>query len=150
MTVQVSRDSATASAGADAHLQSPASEKNARVPDARAASQTIYGFSCLLDENTAEVQLKDVIVVANDLNGHVDATKNGYSCHGGFGYGSRNADSELILEYAELHNLTIVNTVFRRRDSHLISFYSGKTRTQTDFVLVKDHDRCLVTEDRAV
>ncbi|VDO76689.1 unnamed protein product [Heligmosomoides polygyrus] len=35
-----------------------------------------------------------------------------YSCHGGFGYGSRNADGEHILEYAESHNLTIVNTYF--------------------------------------
>ncbi|VDP19030.1 unnamed protein product [Heligmosomoides polygyrus] len=33
-----------------------------------------------------------MIVVAGDLNGHVGATKDGYSCYGGFGYGSRNAD----------------------------------------------------------
>ncbi|VDP59916.1 unnamed protein product [Heligmosomoides polygyrus] len=46
----------------------------------------------LLDEKTAEVPPKDVIIVAADLNGHVGAAKDGYSCHGGFGYGSSNAD----------------------------------------------------------
>ncbi|VDO75060.1 unnamed protein product [Heligmosomoides polygyrus] len=59
----------------------------------------------LLDEKTAEVPSKDIIIVAGDLNGHVGATKDWHSCHGGFGYGSRNADGELILEYAESHSL---------------------------------------------
>ncbi|VDO99439.1 unnamed protein product [Heligmosomoides polygyrus] len=104
----------------------------------------------LLDEMTAEVPTKDVIIVAGDLNGHVGATKDGYSCHGGFGHGSRNADGGRILEYAESHNLTIVNTVFRKRDSHLISCYSGSTKTQIDFVPVKDRDRNLVTDEKIV
>uniref|UniRef100_A0A183G2W8 Endo/exonuclease/phosphatase domain-containing protein n=1 Tax=Heligmosomoides polygyrus TaxID=6339 RepID=A0A183G2W8_HELPZ len=72
-------------------------------------------FWSLLDEKTAEVPPKDVIIVAGDLSGHVGAAKDGYSCHDGFGYGSRHADGERILEYAESHNLTIVNTVFRKR-----------------------------------
>ncbi|VDO97605.1 unnamed protein product [Heligmosomoides polygyrus] len=104
----------------------------------------------LLDEKTAEVPSKDVIIVAGDLNDHVGATKDGNCCHGGFGYGLRNADGERILDYAESHNLTIVNTVFRKRDSHLISYYSGGTKTQKDFVLVKDRDRGLVTDAKVV
>ncbi|VDO04602.1 unnamed protein product [Haemonchus placei] len=94
-------------------------------------------FWNLLDEKTAEVPLQEAIVVACDLNGHVGATKDGYSCHGGFGYGSRNTDGERILEYADSHNLAIVNTRFRKRDSHLITFYSGENRSQIDFVFVR-------------
>ncbi|VDP09570.1 unnamed protein product [Heligmosomoides polygyrus] len=92
-----------------------------------AAKERLYH---LLDEKTAEVPSKDVIIVAGDFNGHVVATKEGNSCHGGFGYGSRNADGERILEYAESHNLTIVNTI--------------------DFVLVKDRDRSIVTDTKIV
>ncbi|VDP22621.1 unnamed protein product [Heligmosomoides polygyrus] len=66
-------------------------------------------------------------VVAGDLNGHVGAAKDGYSCHGGFGYGSRNVDGERILEYAESHSLTIIG-----------------------FVLVKDRDRSIVTDAKVV
>ncbi|VDP30052.1 unnamed protein product [Heligmosomoides polygyrus] len=102
----------------------------------------------LLDEKTAEVPSKDVIIVAGDLNGHVGATKGGYSCHGGFGYGSRNADGERLLEYAESYNLTIVNTAFRECDSHLISFWEHQG--SIDFVLVKDRDRSLVTDAKVV
>ncbi|XGW10232.1 hypothetical protein V3C99_012037 [Haemonchus contortus] len=71
-------------------------------------------------------------------------------CHGGFGYGSRNTDGERILEYADSHNLVIVNTKFRKRDSHLITFYSGENRTQIDFVLVRHRDQGLVTDAKTV
>ncbi|VDO99442.1 unnamed protein product [Heligmosomoides polygyrus] len=85
----------------------------------------------LLDEKTAEVPSKDVIIVAGDLNEHVGATKDGYSysCHGGFGYSE--------------HRLPKT-----RLPPHL--FYSGSTRTQIDFVLVKDRDRSLVTDAKVV
>ncbi|VDO83020.1 unnamed protein product [Heligmosomoides polygyrus] len=107
-------------------------------------------FGACYDENTAEVPSLDVMIVAGDLNGHVGATKDGYCCHGGFGYGSRNVDGERILEYAESHDLTIVNRKFRKRASHLISFYSGNTKTQIDFVLVRNRDQGLVTDAKIV
>ncbi|VDP23498.1 unnamed protein product [Heligmosomoides polygyrus] len=123
---------------------------SAYAPQTGCSDQAKGEFWNLLDERTAEVLSKDVIIVAGDLNGHVGATKDGYSCHGGFGYGSRNADGERILEYAESHSLTIVNTVFRKRDSHLISNYSGSSKSQIDFVLVRDRDRSLVTDAKIV
>ncbi|VDO61664.1 unnamed protein product [Heligmosomoides polygyrus] len=119
---------------------------SAYAPQTGCSDQAKDEFWSLLDEKTAEVPSKDVVIVAGDLNGHVGATKDGYSCHGGFVYGSRNADGERALEYAESHNLTIVNTIFRKRDPHLISYYSGSFKAQTDFVLVKDRDRSLVTD----
>ncbi|XGW23905.1 hypothetical protein V3C99_005819 [Haemonchus contortus] len=119
---------------------------SAYAPQTGCSEQTKDKFWNLLDEKTAEVPLQEAIVVAGDLNGHVGATKDGYSCHGGFGYGSRNTDGERILEYADSHNLAIVNTRFRKRDSHLITFYSGENRTQIDFVLVRHRDQGLVTD----
>ncbi|VDO49835.1 unnamed protein product [Haemonchus placei] len=38
----------------------------------------------LLDKKTAEIPLKEAIVVASDLNDHVGATKDGFSSHAGF------------------------------------------------------------------
>ncbi|VDO82962.1 unnamed protein product [Heligmosomoides polygyrus] len=88
--------------------------------------------------------------VPGDLNGHIGAAKDVYSCHCGFRYGSRSADGERILEYADSHDLTIVNTKFRRRDSHLISLYSGNAKTQIDYVLVRRHDQSLVKDAKTV
>ncbi|VDP11076.1 unnamed protein product [Heligmosomoides polygyrus] len=71
-------------------------------------------------------------------------------CHGGFGYGARDADGERILEYADSHNIIIANTVFRKRDTHLVSFYSGSTKIEIDFILLKHRDRKLVTDAKVV
>uniref|UniRef100_A0A183G1U7 Endo/exonuclease/phosphatase domain-containing protein n=1 Tax=Heligmosomoides polygyrus TaxID=6339 RepID=A0A183G1U7_HELPZ len=95
----------------------------------------------LLDEKTAEVPSEDAVVIAGDLNGHVGSAKDGHSCHGDFGYGARNVDGGRILEYTDPHNLIIANTASRKRDAHLVSFYSGSTKTQIDFILVKHRDR---------
>ncbi|VDP04545.1 unnamed protein product [Heligmosomoides polygyrus] len=67
------------------------------------------------DEKTAEVPSQNVILVSDELNEHVGPAKDGDGCHGGLGFGSRNADGERILEYAESHDLTIMNTRFRKR-----------------------------------
>uniref|UniRef100_A0A7I4YXS4 Endo/exonuclease/phosphatase domain-containing protein n=1 Tax=Haemonchus contortus TaxID=6289 RepID=A0A7I4YXS4_HAECO len=90
-----------------------AEHRAADAPHTGCYEQTKDKFLNLLDEMTAKVPLQEAIVVAGDPNGHMSATKDGYSCHGGFGYGSRNTDGERILEYADSHNLAIVK---RHRD----------------------------------
>ncbi|VDP59537.1 unnamed protein product [Heligmosomoides polygyrus] len=97
------------------------------------SEQTKDEFWSLLDEQTAEVSSKDVIFVAGDLNGHVGATKDGYSCHGGFGYGSRNADVSVYLSV----------------QTHMTS-PSGDAKTQIDHVLVRRRDQGLVTDAKTV
>ncbi|VDL69559.1 unnamed protein product [Nippostrongylus brasiliensis] len=90
------------------------------------------------------------MAVAGDLNGHVGISEDGFKCHGGFGFGIRNEDGERILEYACSNNLAITNTMFRKRPSHLISFYSGNRRSQIDYVLVRRRDAKLVSDARVV
>ncbi|VDP06179.1 unnamed protein product [Heligmosomoides polygyrus] len=115
-----------------------------------AKEQLNHFFSVYAPQTGCSDQGKYAIIVDGNLDDHVCATKDGYSCHGGFGNGSHSADGEHILEYAESHNFTIMKTVFRKRDSHFISFCSGSSRTQIDFVLVKDRDRKLDTDAKVV
>ena len=50
-----------------------------------------------------------MVVFAGDMNGHVGSSNAGYEgTHGGFGYGSRNADVSRILEFADGLNLVTV------------------------------------------
>ncbi|VDO75278.1 unnamed protein product [Heligmosomoides polygyrus] len=104
---------------------------SAYAPQSGCSDQAMDEFRNLLDEMTAEV-------------------RDGYNCHGGFGYGSRNPDVGRILECADSHGFTIVNTVFRKRDSDLISYYSGSSKSQIEFVLVRDRDRSIVTDAKIV
>ncbi|VDP48722.1 unnamed protein product [Heligmosomoides polygyrus] len=64
---------------------------SAHAPHAGCSDQAKDDFWSLLDEKAAGVPSNDVIVVAGGFNGQVGATKDGLSCHGGFGYRSPNA-----------------------------------------------------------
>ena len=52
------------------------------------------------------------------MNGHVDQVANGFhEAHGNFGYGTRNAEGERILEFAEAMGYVVTNTVQEKTES---------------------------------
>ena len=60
----------------------------------------------------------EMVVFAGDMNGHIGSSNVGYDgTHGGFGYGSRNADGSRILEFADGLNLVICNTLFMKQEA---------------------------------
>ena len=68
-----------------------------------------------------------VHVIGGDLNGHVGATNVGFErVHGSFGYGSRSQEGEEVLNFALAYDLLIANTLFRKMESHLVTFHSGQ------------------------
>ncbi|PWA68414.1 craniofacial development protein 2 [Artemisia annua] len=72
-----------------------------------------------------------------DLNEHIGATSDGYmGVHGDFGYGVRNDEGRMILEFSTTHDLVVAKSFFEKRDAHLINFQSGGHYTQIDYMLV--------------
>jgi len=46
------------------------------------------------------------------MNGHVGAAVDGFdSVHGGHGFGTRNIEGEMLLDFSEAMQLTIANTL---------------------------------------
>jgi hypothetical protein len=87
------------------------------------------------------VSISDKLFIG-DLNGHVGSTRAGFDgVHGGFGYGSRNQEVEGVLNFALAYDLIVVNTLFRKRVSHLVTFSSGQHCSQIDFILTRREDR---------
>jgi hypothetical protein len=75
----------------------------------------------------SSVPLWEKLFIGGDLNGHVCSTRVGFDMvHGGFGYGSRNQEEEGILNFALAYDLSVANTLFRKRVSHLVTFSSGQ------------------------
>ena len=66
----------------------------------------------------------EMVVFAGDMNGYVRSSSVEYDgTHGGFGYGSRNADGSKVLEFADGLNLVICNTVYEA-ESQVGNIYS--------------------------
>jgi hypothetical protein len=90
----------------------------------------------------SSASISEKLFIGGDLNEHVGSTRVGFDgVHGGFGYGSRNQEGEGILNFALAYDLIVLNTIFRKRFSHLITFSNGQHCSQIDFILARREDR---------
>lgn len=89
-----------------------------------------------LEDLLQTIPLEERKLVAGDLNGHVGqrAPKDSV-IHGDLGYGISNSQGFDIINVATRFNLPIVNTYFRKKDEHLITYKSGSSASQIDFFL---------------
>ena len=60
------------------------------------------------------------------------------------------SEGERILEYALAYDLFLGNTCFKKCDSHLITYRSGNTATQIDFVLFRKSLQKLVMDVKVI
>lgn len=93
----------------------------------------------------------ELVFIGADFNGHVGEYSNGYDeCHGKYGYGSRNHAGESILEFAKAHDLSIINTRFKKQQKHLITFTSGANSTQIDYLLCKNKMKHILRDCKTI
>ena len=57
--------------------------------------------------------------------------------HGGFGFGEKNSEGVALLDFARAFDPTIGNSLFKKREEHLVTFRSGSCKTQIDYCLIK-------------
>ena len=82
------------------------------------------------------------VFIGRDFNGYIGKEAYNYSSvHGDFGYGIRNESGENLLEFALAKELLITNSIFRKKDEHLIAYKSSGHATQIDYCLVWKGDR---------
>ncbi|GJZ31126.1 retrovirus-related pol polyprotein LINE-1 [Tanacetum coccineum] len=81
------------------------------------------------------------LIFGGDLNGHIGEAMEGYpGVHRGFGYGVRIEEGRAILDFSTAHDLAVVNSYFKKRDHHLITFQSEGRCTQIHYLLVRRGD----------
>jgi len=87
------------------------------------------------------------IFVGGDLNGHVGEGVDGFDgVHGGNGYGKRNTEGEMLLEFAMAMDLIVCNTFFKKEVCKKVTFESGENRSEVDFILVRRKDKSSVKD----
>lgn len=79
-----------------------------------------------LSEVVEEVPREEKIILAGDLNGHIGERADRYEqVHGGFGYGARNVEGEMLLEFAGQQKLAISNSYFKKEKEKFVTYESG-------------------------
>ncbi|KAK3856635.1 hypothetical protein Pcinc_037055 [Petrolisthes cinctipes] len=121
------------------------------APQCGLSEEAKDGFYDRLIAVASEVSEKEVLAVAGDFNGHVGKTSDGFEeVHGGNGYGERNTEGERILEFGFAMDMLVANTVFKKRESHLVTYESGTAKTQVDYLLVRKKDRKLLSDVKVI
>jgi hypothetical protein len=104
-----------------------------------------------LEDLVRRVPTGEKLFIGGDLNGHVGTSNTGFEgVHGGFGYGIRNQEGEDVLSFALAYDMVVANTLFRKRESHLVTFSSGQHSSQIDFVLSRREDRRACLDCKAI
>ena len=70
--------------------------------------------------------------------------------HGGMGFGIRNTEGEIILEFGYAVGMVVCNTFFRKEDYKQITYQSGDNRSMIDYLMVRKTDHCLVKDVKAI
>ena len=74
--------------------------------------------------------MKTAVVLFSFICVCVGSSNAGYEgTHGGFGYGSRNADGSRILEFTDGLNLVICNTLFTKQEAKLVTYAAGPVKS---------------------
>ena len=77
----------------------------------------------------------ETVIIGGDLNGHVGMDGRESTSHGNIGLGERNEEGDRVVEFANKFDLVIANTWFTKTRSQLITFKSGNSESQIDYIL---------------
>ncbi|XP_009775341.1 uncharacterized protein [Nicotiana sylvestris] len=104
-----------------------------------------------LDEVVRGIPPTEKLFIGDDFNGHIGSSASGYGeVHGGFGFGDRNGGGTSLLDFARAFELVIVNTMFPKREEHLVTFRSMVAKTQIDYLLLRRCDRGLCKDCKVI
>ena len=89
-----------------------------------------------LDGLIESISKEERIVLGADLNGHVGNIEDG-EIMGRYGAGTRNKEGSMVVDFMKKMDLAIVNTYFKKKDEHRVTYKSGGKSTQVGYVMCR-------------
>ena len=84
------------------------------------------------------VSKQERIVLSADLIGHAGKGNIGdEKIMGRYGAETRNKEGSMVVNFAKRLDLAIVNTYFKKKDEHRVTYKSGGKSTQVDYVMCR-------------
>ena len=84
------------------------------------------------------VSKEERIVLGAGLNGHMGEGNIGdEEIMGRYGAKTRNKEASIIVDFGKRMDLAIINTYFKKKDEHRVTYKSGAKSTQVDYVMCR-------------
>ena len=91
-----------------------------------------------LDGLIKSISKEERIVFGADLNGHVGEGNIGdEEIMGRYGAGTRNKKGSMVVDFGKRMDLAILNTYFKKKDEHRVTYKGGGKSTQVDYVMCR-------------
>ena len=124
---------------------------SAYAPQTGCRATEIQPFWSDLEDLLQAIPPEEQRIVCGDFNAHVGKNSTDYAeCCGPFGYGTRNKQGIEFLDIASAYGLIITNTLFQKKDEHLITYKSGGNKTQIDYILCDMDLRKYVKDSKVI
>ena len=84
------------------------------------------------------ISTEERIVLGADLNGHVGEGNIGdEEIMERYRAGTRNKEGSMVVDFGKRMDLAIINTYFKKKDEHRVTYNSGGKSTQVDYVMCR-------------
>ena len=91
-----------------------------------------------LDGLIESISKEERIVLGADLNRHVgEGNIEDEEIMGRYGAGTRNKEGSMVVDFGKKMDLAIVNTYFKKKDEHRVTYKSGGKSTQVGYVMCR-------------
>ena len=89
--------------------------------------------------------------VASDFNAHIGVVEPGdEESIGRFGWGTRNREGRELVDMMRRNGLAVAGTFFLKKESHKITYRSGRHNTELDLLLVRQQQLRKVNDCKAL
>ncbi|XP_060800080.1 uncharacterized protein LOC132901597 [Neoarius graeffei] len=91
-----------------------------------------------MDEVVESIPREERVLIGADFNGHVGKGNRGdEDVMGRCGVSERNVEGQMVVDFSKRMNLAKVNTYFKKKEQHRVTFKSGGKSTQVDYTLCR-------------
>ncbi|XP_065667643.1 uncharacterized protein LOC136087941 [Hydra vulgaris] len=91
-----------------------------------------------LDEVILQVPIEERIILGADFNGHVSEGNSGdEEVMDRYGVKERNTEGQMVVDFAIKIKMAVVNTYFKKKEEHRVTYKSGGRGTQVDYILCR-------------
>ncbi|XP_055823235.1 uncharacterized protein LOC129891775 [Solanum dulcamara] len=104
-----------------------------------------------LDEVVVNIPPTEKLFIGGYFNRHIRFVSTGYDeVHRGFGFENRNGGGVSLLDFVKAFGLMVANSIFSKKEEHLVTFCSLRATVQIDFLLLRKDDKGLYKECKVI